>query len=66
VDCSPTNNGRRRPLQGVNNQYLQLPTRRWGPPEYGEIRARGANHGWGNTGGDSLGHAVHLALPQKG
>jgi hypothetical protein len=55
VDCSPTNNGRgcrRRPFQGVNNQYLQLFTRRSGLPKYGEIRVKRANHGWGIAGGN--------------
>jgi hypothetical protein len=34
------------PFQGVNKQYLQLLTRRWGPSEYAKIRVRRVNRGW--------------------
>ena len=37
---------RRRPFQGLNNLYLQLLTGLRGPPKYGVIRVRRANHGW--------------------
>ena len=38
-------NRRRRPFQGLNNLYLQLLTSLRGPPKYGEIRVKRANHG---------------------
>jgi len=36
--------GRRRPFQGVNSLYLQVLTRRRGPPKYAEIHVRRTNH----------------------
>ena len=39
-------NRRRRPFQGVNNQYLQLLTRHTRPQIYAEIRVKRLNHGW--------------------
>ena len=53
---------RRRPFQGVNNQYFQLLRRLRALPKYAKIGVKRANHGWRITGGDFLaGRSVILS-----